>query len=343
MRPCGFIQLQAPSEREYDVKSIIKGMLPNWLKQRISLARAKHLINEINTLGISKAGLDSDGTPWVELHRGLRFYGLEPSQDEQALYRLIQPKIVDIQEIHFGVALAVISRYLAPRSLPGELTFSPSAYDPIRDPLNDFGLEPSEKKTIASLFRPKEGDVIVDIGAFHGFGTMRMAEHIGSSGRLIALEANPVSLKLLRKNISANDFSNICIAPKAASNVAVSQGKFYFDGIPTGNSLRADVLENLGVTNIKEIEVPIDTGDNILRHFNIEQVNHISITINGGEPEALQGLSRTIRSSPRMTISMPGWYFRDGKRLDATLKEQLINMNFKEIRTGKLGRVIAWK
>jgi len=95
--------------------------------------------------------------------------------------------------------------------------------------------------------------------------------------------------------------------------------------------------------NIIEIKVDVDSGDNVLKSLGVSEVNHISITVNGGEPEALEGLRNTIGWSKNLRISMPGWYMRDDKRLDKILRPQLESLGFRTIMTGKLGRVIAWK
>lgn len=325
------------------MKEIIRTVAPDWLLNKIRLFRLKYLIQEINSLNYRKCGLSSDSTPWVELENGLRFHGLATRDNEREIYRLIEPKISGITEDCFGVLLEIISRYVAPRSIPGEIAFSSSKYELNRDPLNDFDLNLKEKQELAQLFRPKEGETIVDIGAFHGFGTMRMAEYVGSSGKIVACEADPVSLKILEKNFKENGFSNITVVPKAVSNYSKLGGKFFYDGLPSGNSLRDDVLIDHGIDDLTEIDVDIDCGDNVLRQLGIEKIDHLSVTINGGEPEALLGLSEIINNSEHMRITAPGWYYRDGERLDAILQRVLCELNFKKIKTGKLGRVIAWK
>ncbi len=325
------------------MKDIIKKIAPAWAMTKARQYRLRHLVNEINLLPIEQMGVDDNSVPWVKLKKGRIFFGLPTSDDEKKIYSYIKRKIVTIDEQCFGVIIEIIDRYLAPRSLPGELTRSPSKYAPIRDPLNDYDLSSDEREKIASKFNLSQGDVVVDIGAFHGFGTMRMADYIGAEGKIIAFEANPVSLELLKRNVSENHLLNVVVVPKAASNYTKEGSNFYYDGVPTGNSLRGDVLENLGIDGIVEIEVDVDTPDNVLEHMGIDKVNHVSITVNGGEPEALDGMKKTIDASDNFRITMPGWYFRDGERLDEILERKLIQMGFNNVIKGNLGRVLAWK
>jgi len=51
----------------------------------------------------------------------------------------------------------------------------------------------------------KEGDTIVDIGAYIGLLTIMMAKKIGNTGKVIAFEPNPHNLALLKKNIKLNE------------------------------------------------------------------------------------------------------------------------------------------
>lgn len=149
-------------------------------------------------------------------------------------------------------------------------------------------------------------------------------------------------LKILKKNIIKNDLTQIKYVNVGVSNFN-SKGTFFWDGEPSGNSLNRQVLEDLNVKVLKQIQIPIQTGDKILADFNLEKIDYLSITINGGEPEAVLGLRNTIERSNNIKVTMPGWYFRDGSRLDSVLIKILKDMNFSNIHNGKKGRVIAWK
>ena len=237
----------------------------------------------------------------------------------------------------------IISRYNAPRSLPGELVTYPSDFDAMRDPINDFSLTEQERTLIRDRFHPQEGDVIFDIGACHGFGTLKLAQYVGNTGRVIAIEANPISAEIIRKNIAANNINNVTLLEMAVSNYTKSDGVFFVDGVATGNSLRSDVLEGLGIDDLSEMQTAIDTGDNILKNLGIDKIHYLNVTVNGGEPEVIMGLKETIKRSDRLAVTMPGWYYRDGERLDRLLASQLTEHGFETVKTGKLGRIIAWR
>ena len=327
------------------VKNIVRPFIPAGLLQSYRLHNLSPLIREIHKLHVTDSGADEDGTPWVKLQSGMVFFGLAPTDDESFIYGIIKSEIDDKLITHdcFGVVYEIISRYNAPRSLPGELVTYPSDFDAMRDPINDFRLTEQERALITKRFHPQKGDVIFDIGACHGVGTLKLAQYIGKTGRVIAIEANPISAKIIRKNITANNMDNITLLEMAVSNYTKADGVFFVDGVATGNSLRSDVLEGLGIHDLSEMQTAIDTGDNILKSLNIDKIQYLNVTVNGGEPEVILGLEETIKRSDRLAVTMPGWYYRDGERLDRLLASQLTDLGFENVKTGDLGRVIAWR
>ena len=80
---------------------------------------------------------------WVKLKDGLIFYGIPPTNSQILIHELLDPKL-NIKLECFGVIIEIIDRYLAPRSIPGTLTFSDTKYWRNRDPLTDFSLGKEE-------------------------------------------------------------------------------------------------------------------------------------------------------------------------------------------------------
>jgi FkbM family methyltransferase len=57
---------------------------------------------------------------------------------------------------------------------------------------------------IIEYFRPKEGDMVVDIGAHIGRYTIIASKRVGANGKVIAIEANPSNFEMLKRNIQLN-------------------------------------------------------------------------------------------------------------------------------------------
>ena len=272
----------------------------------------------------------------------INIFGFLPKNSEKVVCEILSNEL-NIDYKFIAVLIEIIERYLSPRSIPGELINNETRFKILRDPLNDFNFSNSLKEEIVTIFRPKKGDTVMDIGAYHGFGTLRIAEHLKFNGKIIAVEVDPINYKLLCKNIKKNGFDIIKPFNYAISNYDSEDGYFYFDNEPSGNSLRSDVLKNLDLKNLKKLPAKIISGDSLLSKLQINSLNYLNITINGGEPEALKGLELTIKNSENIRITMPGWYFRDGERLDKNLERLLKKLYFSNIYLGKKGRVIAWK
>ena len=65
----------------------------------------------------------------------------------------------------------------------------------------------------------REGDVFLDVGAHIGAYTLRAAKRVGGSGKVYAVEPDPMNVRLLRSAVKMNGFSNVAIIEAAASDV----------------------------------------------------------------------------------------------------------------------------
>ncbi len=326
-----FIYLRAMIEK-------IKHYAPTFLYKFYLKRRERFLAEELCNLKIASQGLDADGDPFIELEGGPVFFGFLPNKPNRLLHQAIKNEIPYIDERCFKVAYEIVDRYLLPRSTPGESFFKESRFKPIRDPLNDFDFPMVEKAQIADRFKIRNGDVILDIGAFTGFGTLKLAERAGKTGKVFAFESFPESLALLRKNIDKNGIKNVTIVPKAVSNFS-GKGIFYTGG-HTANSLKKKTLsKEVEDSNFNNLEVDVVKIDVELP--NVNSVDYINITVNGAEPEVIEGMQGVLEKSKNLRLTTPGWYYREGVKLYKIIVPQLESAGLNVI-SGKLGRVLAW-
>lgn len=319
----------------------IKHYAPAFLYKYYLKRRERFLAEELCKLKISNQGLDSDGDPFLELESGLVFFGFRPTKANKLLHEAIESDIPHIERECFKVAYDIVDRYMLPRSIPGESVFQSSRFKPIRDPLNDFQFSESEKVQIAERFKVGKGNTILDIGAYTGFGTLKLAERTGETGRVYAFESFPESLSLLRKNVASNGFKNVIIVPKAVSNFS-GKGICYTGG-HTANSLTEKTLSReVDNSNFSNLEVDVIRIDDELSDLDIETVDYINITVNGAEPEVIEGMERVLQKSVNLRLTTPGWYYRGSTKLHKIIVPQLETAGLNVVR-GKLGRVLAWK
>ena len=66
-----------------------------------------------------------------------------------------------------------------------------------------------ELDIIERNFSPKEGDVVIDVGAHIGPYTLKASKRVGLNGKIIAIEADPENFDILNRNIQLNKLTNV--------------------------------------------------------------------------------------------------------------------------------------
>lgn len=136
------------------------------------------------------------------------------------------------------------------------------------------------EEDIVEQFRPKTGDIVIDVGAAFGFYTIMAAKKVGQQGRVVAIEAQPDSFEMLNKNIKLNRLANI-----ATLNYAVYSKRTTLKLYGSYSIIQ----ERAGQSLQSYIEVSADTLDNLLRQMGIDEVNWIKVDVEGAELEVLKG------------------------------------------------------
>jgi FkbM family methyltransferase len=163
------------------------------------------------------------------------------------------------------------------------------------------------EEEIIELFHPKEGDTVVDIGAHMGRYTITSSKSVGSSGKVIAVEAHPYNYRILQHNLSLNKLTNV-----NALNWAVfskkARLKLYLPDEYLGYTMHHSLMTNyLTAKYNKEIErryieVEADTLDNLLKSRGINQVDWIKIDVEGAEYEVLKGATEILSANKSISI-----------------------------------------
>ena len=141
--------------------------------------------------------------------------------------------------------------------------------------MTDVGEEP-----ILEHFNPKEGDIVIDVGAYLGRYTIIASRRVGMNGKVVAIEAQPNNFEILNRNIKLNRLTNV-VALNYAAHSQESKRKLYLTDEKSGFSKYNTIMTDRAQTTEKFVEINANTLDNLLAINGIKQVNWIKIDVEG--------------------------------------------------------------
>jgi FkbM family methyltransferase len=312
---------------------------------RIRKKTHKALQEELSRIPVIESGIEKQGEiPFIILENGLTLFGKPPTDFQRDIYLhwedCINPEIT-MKTI--GVAIDAITRYFYPHAMP-QLTmpyprklrsvFGHRQHIETIEDLPDLSQE--EREELKNIFSPKAGEVFLDVGSYMGYGAIRLSQIMDIDSHVIAVEAEPSNLNILTKNVKHNNINNITIVPKAIWN---HQGilDFHRRGKRQANSLVGEI-----VNPSDSIQVEVTTIDDLLYNLEIKSINLLSMTINGAEVEAIEGMKKTLVNSNYIRMRIAGWYERDGRRISDIISPMLTKHGY-EVAIGIAGGLLAWK
>src|SRR5215208_2684978 len=180
-------------------------------------------------------------------------------------------------------------------------------------PLNkeDFIVMTRHEDEIIERFLPKQGDIVVDIGAHMGRYTIIASKRVGTNGKVVAIEAHPGNFEMLNRNIKLNKLANV-ISLNYAVYSKETKIKLYLPDEESGYTIYHTLMERTGK---KFVEIDAITLDYLLLQLNVisgvgvkeeeaVEVNWIKIDVEGAEFEVLKGASNVLSKSKDIALLM---------------------------------------
>ena len=145
-----------------------------------------------------------------------------------------------------------------------------------------------------SRYRPSAGDVVFDVGAGDGGETFYLARMVGSSGRVVSVEAAPTPYRRLEDLVRRNAWSHVTPIHVALTS---TPGKVSISDDPE-QWVAGNIFESEG-----SVEVDARSFDDVCESLGIEHVDWVKMNIEGAEKDALRGMERMAPHIRNFTIS----------------------------------------
>ncbi len=184
----------------------------------------------------------------------------------------------------------------------------------------------------------KEGDVIIDIGGYHGLYSIAISKQVGPRGKIYCFEPNPDSFRILKENLQENNIRNIIPINKAIYN---RSGQFRFFKKKAGSRIVARSFR----TNTKNsiISVPATTLSEFIKTNHINKVDFIKMDAEGSEIEITQDL-KNISQKPSIAIATYHYRKDYGSDTREVVEKNLEEQGYKTItKTGEHKITYAWR
>jgi FkbM family methyltransferase len=145
-------------------------------------------------------------------------------------------------------------------------------------------------------YRPQEGDVIVDVGAGHGEDTLTFSRAVGRTGRVIAIEAHPLSFTILDNFCRLNRLSNVTMLHLAlmdkAGTVRMAESQ---------SSWMENAIEyHAGSSGI---EVRACTLSEVCKQEGLDEIAFLKMNIEGAERHALLGMESVMQKIRQICVA----------------------------------------
>lgn len=145
-----------------------------------------------------------------------------------------------------------------------------------------------KEPSVQRIFRPNQGEIVVDVGAHIGFYTLKAAKKVGPRGKVIAIEPDSQNFLLLKKNIAINHFGNVIAIHAALSDINGSR-LFYNCINPVLSGFHSQDQKIRAAEIIETM-----TLDTLLQHLKINSIDWLKIDVEGEELSVLKGAKQTL-------------------------------------------------
>ena len=155
-------------------------------------------------------------------------------------------------------------------------------------------------------YLPKEGDVVIDIGAGIGEEVLSLSNLVGKHGKILAIEATPRISKALLLLKEKNSLDNTTVINAAINNLD--------EKIRVEDDIEGYVANTVSNRN-SHTSLAIDgiTFDSLIKKEKIKRIDFLKVNIEGAEQLLIQGMRDSIVLVRNLAISCHDFRFLKGE------------------------------
>ena len=251
-------------------------------------------------------------------------------------------RVMILSAKHFIYSTALADRFdlyfdpLVPREQDGLLILDYSQPGVVQRYANS-GLEfamasfPEEEEAIEEYFRwyrPRPGDLVFDMGAHCGVSTYKLSKLVGTAGKVIAFEPDPLNYSILLRNLKRHGLDNV-----VAVNIAVAgeTGELPFNCEGTIGSTLTSLMsrKTVGSTSMVEAVTMNDAFERWGRPV------FCKIDIEGAEIEVLTAAEKALTDHPIHLAIDTNHPQADGKMTDHQVEVILRSYGYEVLSEAK--------
>jgi FkbM family methyltransferase len=146
------------------------------------------------------------------------------------------------------------------------------------------------------VYKPKAGDVIVDIGAGRGEDVFAFSQKVGSEGHVWAIEAHPTNYRVLNRFCELNGLGNVQTLNVACVDVPA---RLHIETLPVweSNFVRS------GDATPTSFPVEGVTFDSLAAEMGLDHIDFLKMNIEGAERQALPGCRAALMRTAHVCIA----------------------------------------
>lgn len=159
--------------------------------------------------------------------------------------------------------------------------------------------EPHVMDVITDRLPP--GGVFVDVGANIGVLSAVAAWRVGARGRVLAIEASPLTYQFLLANVASPDLSQVTAMNQGVWDAPATLTLRHVPEGPGWSSFSAVTEVDTGLP----VAVPCDTLDALVAQAELVQLDLLKIDVEGSELRVLRGAANTLaRFKPAVIVEL---------------------------------------